>query len=434
MIRCDRCRENLKAYIDGELPLTARAAAAYHLLRCGDCRREKHAMTDLSNTLKASDAGTLDDALKMKILGAMPDAAPDVSNDLPPLRRPINRKRIPAYAFGASATALVGWFVLYPYLPSTQEAARQQAASPNGKQLGLGAMQYAQDYDSQYATQSAHLGSPSKAYTPVADSDSVLPAASAPIPAAPKAESPSAAYRRQNVLKPDLIGGVDTERKVHREASLTLEVDKTEAKSETVSTMTKTAGGYVASDELQTQQDGTKTASLTLKIPVTQFESFLAQLSHLGDVKAKTLSGEDITEKTSDQEQTVRVVGDDAQELEKKIQRARHASRRDEEALRQLRIREAQAQAHLKLLRALGTLADITVELREKPKTEAAKPQTGGFIGDLNDTAHNAISTFSQAARLPIVLLIWAVVYLPLFLVLLVAYRFVSRFWTRHEA
>ena len=62
------------------------------------------------------------------------------------------------------------------------------------------------------------------------------------------------------------------------------------------------------------------------------------------------------------------------------------------------------------------------------------KPQQGGFINDMNDTAHGAIAAFSQAARLPIVLLIWAVVYLPLFLVLLAGYRFASRFWTRYDA
>ena len=434
--RCDR--DNLKAYLDGELPLRTRLAVQFHLLRCGDCRREKHEMKDISSRLKAGDAGILGDALRTKILSAVPDAAPDIPPNALPLRSRFspNRKRIPVYAFGASATALVGWFVLFPALSGEREKQQQLAVAPNAKQISLAAGQYAQDYDATYgaASQSAKLDK-SRAYAGAA-------------PAAPASAGKQKAFEQVatkpetlETLKPGNISAAapkitgaradEAERKVHREASLTLEVDKTEAKSETISTMTKTAGGYVASDELHTEDDGTKTASLTLKIPISQFDSLLSQLSHLGEVKAKSLSGEDITEKTSDQEQTVRVVEGDAKELEAKLQKARHASRRDEESLRDLRIREAQSKAHLKLLRNLAALADITVELREKPKPEPPKPQTGGFINDMNDTAHSAIAAFSQAARLPIVLLIWAVVYLPLFLVLAVAYRVASRFLTR---
>ena len=432
MTRCDHERDNLKAYADGELPLTTRLAVRLHLLRCGECRREIHEMKDITASLKTNDAGTLDDALRTRILSAVPDAAPDVPNDLPPVRSRFPRRRLPLYAFGASATALVGWFVLYPLLNPAPQGAMPGALSTKSG---------AEDSGGQAAaTQSAPLPAPAKSSTPpaaaapadAAESAGVsIAGADKPAFAFPKAQKSAFPAARDARAKSVEVAGVDGERKVHREASLTLEVDKTETRSETISTMTKTAGGYVANDELQTQDDGTKTASLTLKIPVGQFESFLAQLAHLGDVKAKSLSGEDITEKSSDQEQTTRILGDDVKELETKVGRARHASRHDEEALRQLRIREAQAQAHLKLLRNLGALADITVELREKPKSEPVKPQTGGFINDMNDTAHGAIGAFSQAARLPIVLLIWAVVYLPLFLVLLIGYHIASRFWTR---
>ena len=431
MTRCNHERDNLKAYLDGELPITTRLAIRWRLLRCGDCRREIQEMTDLSQHLKAADAGTLDDALRTKILNSMPDAAPDVPQNLPPFRSRLQRRKVPLYAFGASATALVGWFVLYPALNSAKQTdATQTAALPNAAEqsariaMDSGAVKSAPASDSADATSIA----------PSEKTNSPAPQIQEGIAASDRASAgfvPPAASAPRRAAKPSAISPEDTDRKVHREASLTLEVDKTEAKSETISTLTNTAGGYVANDELHTEEDGTKTASLTLKVPVAQFEAFLAQISHLGDVKAKSLSGEDITEKTSDQEQTARVVGDDAKDLEAKLQRLRHASRRDEESLRQLKIREAQAQAHLKLLRNLAALADITVELREKPKAEPVKPQTGGFINDLNETAHNAITAFSQAARLPIILLIWGVVYLPLFLALLVAYRFFSRFWTR---
>ena len=454
MTPCDLWRNNLKAYTDGELPLKTRLAVRLHLLRCGDCRREINEMKDLSASLQANDAGTLDDALRTRILNAVPDAAPDVPNDLPPIRSRFPRKRLPLYAFGASAAALVGWFSLYPALNPALEKNRHGAASPQSA---------ASDSSGQAnekltaAEQSASLAAPNNSVaTHPAPADAAAGSGAAPAGEADKlAEAPKPAIVQKTAgsgsdgyyfqkqensgkksapsarAKSAAVSAEDSRRQVHREASLTLEVDKTEARSEMVSTMTKTAGGYVANDELQTQDDGTKIASLALKIPVAQFDSFLLQLARLGDVKAKSLFGEDITEKTSDQEQTTRIMGDDVKELETKVARARRASRHDEESLRQLRIREAQAQAHLKLLHNLGALADITVELREKPKPEPVKPQTGGFLNEMNATAHDASAAFSQAARLPIVLLIWAVVYLPLFLVLLAGYRLASRFWTR---
>ena len=402
MTQCDLWRDNLKAYADGELPFRTRLAVRLHLLRCGECRREINEMTDLSNSLKANDAGTLDDALRTRILNAVPDAAPDVPQNLPPIRSQFPRRRIPLYAFGMSAMALVGGFLLYPFLPSTQEKARQMAALSNRKQEGLALSPYAQDYDSQgNAVQSARLTAPSKSYA----SSAGLPDLAAPAGAAKSsgaaaggmaskpavAPNPTASRRDPYYDKKKEIAEaegqyaparakfappvpVDGERKTHREASLTLEVDKTEARSETVSNMTKTVGGYIANDSLQTEGNGTKIASLTLKIPVAQFGSFLTKLARLGDLKAKSVSGEDITEKTRDQEQATRIVSGDVKELETKVQKERHTSRRDEEALRQLRSREAQAQAHLKRLHKLGALADITVKLREKPKPEPVKP------------------------------------------------------------
>ena len=473
MTPCNLWRDNLKSYADGELPLKTRLAVRFHLLRCGDCRMEINEMKDISNNLKANDAGTLDDALRTKILNSMPDAAPDVPNDLPPLKSGINRKKIPLYAFGTCATALVGWFVMYPALHGAKQAdeagetavsqatqsARLSSSAPkaggsdDAKMVSPGKVQAEPDRKTEDFSGSPDAAAKRDAVSArqvkrdagsvaQVERDTVSPEQMAQANGGAKPEylrSPAQAQRSGGSGGDGRAGGgsggsislEDTERKAHREGSLTLEVDNTETKSETISTLTKTAGGYVANDELRTEEDGTKTASLTLKVPVAQFESFIAQVSHLGDVKAKSLSGEDITEKTSDAEQEARVVGEDVKDLEAKLRRLRHAPRRDEETLRQLRIREAQAQARLKLLKNLAALADITVELREKPKPEPVKPQTGGFLNDLNETAHNAASNFAQAARLPIVLLVWGIVYLPLFLALLFAYRIVSRFWTR---
>jgi hypothetical protein len=85
-------------------------------------------------------------------------------------------------------------------------------------------------------------------------------------------------------------------------------------------------------------------------------------------------------------------------------------------------VQYAEAQARLELSRKLATLATISVELREKPKTTAA-PQTGGIIDDMKETGVAAEHAFIDAIRLPIELLVWLLVYAPVWLLLLMGYR-----------
>src|SRR5205807_4610459 len=90
-------------------------------------------------------------------------------------------------------------------------------------------------------------------------------------------------------------------RYVKKEANITVEVDRLEEKSDAVEQMVKEVGGYVANNQLTTGEDGLKSASLTVKVPVPQFETMLSRFAKLGEVKAKNVTGEDITEQVSDE-------------------------------------------------------------------------------------------------------------------------------------
>ncbi len=97
---------------------------------------------------------------------------------------------------------------------------------------------------------------------------------------------------------------------MHKEATIGVQVPNPEATSDTVETMVKETGGYVASNTLNTGDDGLKTAELTVKVPSRSLRHFLAQVAKLGNVQSKNISGEDITEKTSDADQTENVLED----------------------------------------------------------------------------------------------------------------------------
>ena len=58
---------------------------------------------------------------------------------------------------------------------------------------------------------------------------------------------------------------------------------------------------------------------MTVKVPVTQFETTLGQIAKLGSVQSKNVTGEDITEKASDADQTENVLETDVQNSEARL-------------------------------------------------------------------------------------------------------------------
>jgi len=221
-----------------------------------------------------------------------------------------------------------------------------------------------------------------------------------------------------------------TERQVHKEASLTVEVANAEQQTEAVERLVKESKGYVAQNQLSTVEDNTRQASLTCKVPVDQFDTVMGQIARLGLLKGKTLSGEDITEKVSDEQETGHVLRADIATTQEKLKTRRKRSEtvHDEETLRQLRIRVAQSQARLKMLTRLGVLSEITVELDEKPKNPAPEVKPASpFMDEVSGTGQAAAHSFLMALRLPVQLLVWIVVYSPLWALLIYGYRRMTR-------
>ncbi len=476
MTECERLRSDLKAFLDGQLSPAARIAMRLHLNRCEACRQEIEEMRLMGTRMRAADSLEMSGTLRARILAAVPTTAPDAKVPMLPKWR-----EKPVLIWGASASAVLAWFVLYPATNRSQDhASHSNSAAANPRQIGTGLLLYTQDYDTPIVTttdggaqaneqlyasgkknadsswmlhQPAHLNlriqagngrknkivfSPPQELlnngTPSNGNLNTLrgtlkpygKAETNPAPNIPSRPSHHISFADANGLE-DLI----TERQVHREATLTIEVANAEQQSESVERLVKESKGYVAQNQLTTVEDNTRQASLTCKVPVDQFDTVMGQLARLGLLKGKTLSGEDITEKVSDEQETGHVLRADILTTEEKLkERRRHSETvRDEETLRQLRIRVAQSQARLKMLTRLGTLSEITVELDEKPKkavSEAVKPASP-FMEEVSGTGQAAAHSFLMALRLPVQLLVWIVVYSPLWALLIFGYRRMTR-------
>jgi hypothetical protein len=412
----------------------------------------------------------------------------------------------PVLIWGASASAVLAWFLLYPAINDYRNRPIIHGENSNHKQVGLALGAYTQDYDetsvvrlpSSYSLPAnvlaqrfssmdgnsksgaegyqvdqsrIRIGGQAQTYAQRSDRRYIAPSqdlleegvqTNRNIPAHGTLKTETrvgtdaelwASSRAPEVLNRFSVGLVQahvpassgtlaynvsnvtddlpTERQVHKEASLTVEVANAETQSEAVERLVKESKGYVAQNQLTTVDDGTRQAALTCKVPVDQFDTVMGQLARLGLLKGKTLSGEDITDKVSDEQETGHVLRADIATTEEKLkERKRHSDAvRDEETLRQLRIRVAQSQARLKMLTKLGALSEITVELDEKPKNAAPEPTrpANPFMEEVSGTGQAAAHSFLMALRLPVQLLVWIVVYSPLWALLIYGYRRLTR-------
>jgi Flp pilus assembly pilin Flp len=444
-LSCHTVHEDLKAFLDGELSSMRRIAVQFHLRQCALCRAEVKTMTQISHDLQkgesTSGTATIAPELRERILQNLPDATP-VAPSLPSIKRKTPRFLVEySAAFCLVAVVLVASFSLMGRrVSNTFNAAANQMSEGTADELPLHANLPQSAPMTGTVDQLAGLN---KQPNRSANSPSLNTAAGnaknriadyslRPAPSQQSkqlAEAGAASSSRDTSNLPAAL------RRVHKEARLTVAVDDIEAQSAAAEQSVRAAGGYIVSNDLNTGADNRKSARLELRVPVGRFEGMVSELSQLGEVRAKQVTGQDITEQFSDSQQAKNVLTSEltTRELQLKEALARIEAARKKKKyaadpwelraeVRRLRVEASQARARLELMRKLSELSAITLELKEKSLTP-----TGGFSQELNETLAGAGDTFLAAARLPLKLLIWFFAYSPLWLPLIIAYRLLTR-------
>ena len=452
MTNCTFYRDDLKAYSDGELSPLRRALVRRHLTRCASCRKEIDTMTQLTEDLRATEPeDALSPTLREKLLESplAPNSGGTGKEPVSENPAPQNwgggasSRRFPAWTF--AAVALVAWFICYPLF----QKARQQ-------------------------TQMASLAAPMAASTPVrvAQTNSLQQSIQRPIPppmpvhiaapmsakALPPPPKPALTVRLSdreagagepvvhivNGASPlnaidgngnTLNGDPDLLRQVHKEAGIGLQVANPDATGDKLNDMVKEIGGYVAANNLTTDTDGLKSGELIVKVPEAQFETFLAAVAKLGTVVSKNITGEDITEKTSDAHEAQSVEESDLEQAEARLKAlGSHAKWEDKEDTQDERVKLAETRARLNLLKRMAALGTITIDLSETPKAAAAAPATTGFTGTLQATTHDALQSLAGSAAALLALVIWLLAYSPIWVPLLLLGRYALKEYKKREA
>jgi len=463
--------DDLKAFIDGELGTVRALFLRRHLARCAACREEKTQMENLGKELQAANAGEeMPATLRAKLLDGAPTA--NVAN--PPRSSGIARGYRPSWKDGL----LVGALGVMLFAVST--AGRQPKTVFGVANNSLTTSTSGENESVAMSSEQREIGGPVNA--PMAgnagaaraknedyksaDGDAKLERRSAAMLDKAEAQAPAAAVQKKmkiaqridgneqsgaktsdnsaplsiSGLPNDASDAVDAaleSRRVHKVGSISVEVDDIEKNTAQVVAAVQSIGGFVAGNTLSTGTSGRKTANLQVRVPVEKFESVLQQIGELGEVKAKNISGQDVTDKWANAQTRSAILNQDLTlretQLQAALKRAKDKKRPGDipwqmrSEVRELRIQAAQSRARLNLLRRLSELSNISIQLQEK----VVIPGTGGFLENVGQTWNDAGTTFAAAARVPVNCLIWILAYSPLWLPLLLAWKFLSRTQSR---
>jgi hypothetical protein len=92
----------------------------------------------------------------------------------------------------------------------------------------------------------------------------------------------------------------DTERKIIQTASLNIEVEDFQARSDALLTIVERANGFISDSHSYVTDTGHRRGDITIRVPQEAFLSTIAEIEQLGTVESKRTSGEDVTEEYID--------------------------------------------------------------------------------------------------------------------------------------
>jgi hypothetical protein len=92
----------------------------------------------------------------------------------------------------------------------------------------------------------------------------------------------------------------DTERKIIQSASLSIEVKDFQSSSDAVIDIVERSNGFISDSHMYVTDTGRRRGDITIRVPTDEFLTVIAEIEHVGDVKSKHTSGEDVTEEYID--------------------------------------------------------------------------------------------------------------------------------------
>lgn len=218
-------------------------------------------------------------------------------------------------------------------------------------------------------------------------------------------------------------------RKVVRNGSISVRVDDAQNAEKSVGDLLSTGPGYVETSNYSGHDSGSPCVKMKIRVPSSEFESFMVSLAALGIVLDKSIETKDVTAEIADYGAVIKTYLAKEESLRETMRASRNSDEiaRIQGQLTEIRTQIDRVTAQNKALSALAELSTIEVTLTQQDNT-AMSPTDPDWFGQ---TVATATSSFMSVFRVVAMFVTWLVVFSPLWLVVtivsLVIYRRTSR-------
>ena len=229
-------------------------------------------------------------------------------------------------------------------------------------------------------------------------------AASAPSPAmaGATASMPKAEKQAQGEPVPK-----EVRRKIVYNANISLIVDSITALEQRVAELIKSSGGYVSESDVASQNQVQRRATWKVRVPVENFDTFVAAVARLGELQQNRLDSQDVTQEYYDIEARIK----NKQQEEKRLQKHLDDSTGKledilavERELTRVRGEVEQMQGRIRYLANVTALSTVTITAVEiKNYTPPAAPTFGTQIGRTFSNSVENLARFGRGLTLAVV-------------------------------
>ncbi|MHB8637324.1 MAG: DUF4349 domain-containing protein [Fimbriimonadaceae bacterium] len=426
-----KLQENFKAFCDGELSIAERQQVAQHLESNEADRKAVEDLQRLSAAIR--EYVTRPEAAGLEqTLAALELARPRAK------QRAAFAQQMRWLGWTAAAVVGVGFIatVMFPTFAQSKAQAKRSSALAMQRIAAIAAGEAGGDA----STSSAHApagGAMGGAGRPGGAATGSLNGARADM--APRSAAKSIAGPENGELQPNGArnGKIATpppqahswtQSLIQKDASLTVRVKNVADAQQNIEGVVAGHGGWVQQSNRDEGEGQAGVATLTLRVPVSQFDVVLKSIRALGDVVSDSSSGNDVTGDVVDMDARLKVLRAEESDYMVLLGRARRTGEIMEirDKLTQIRTDIESIVGQRNVTKDMAAFSTISVTLEQRPLVGQPAKLDGQdpWLGDTWATAVNGLSVAGKLlAQLFIFVLVWAPIWVPTALLGAWAYR-----------
>ncbi|GIV97664.1 MAG: hypothetical protein KatS3mg057_2321 [Herpetosiphonaceae bacterium] len=226
----------------------------------------------------------------------------------------------------------------------------------------------------------------------------------------------------------------DPNRKIIKNADLTIAVESVEIGMSRVSSIAAQMGGYLLDSRTDFSNSYAKSSIIQIAVPVEKFEMALELIRQTGEVRSEQASGTDVTQEYVDIQSQIA----NLEATQARVREFLDQARTVEEALKvnaqltQLEGQISQLKGRLQFLSQRAAYSIITVNFQQVPPAATPTPTPAPVAWDPGDTAQDAFGALKVILQAFATGVIWLVIFvLPLLLPLLLIWLSIRVFRRR---